>query len=184
MKSLHSFCTEHDLPKTSVRRKAQDLGFDTSNGLSTEAQKALLQEFRPDIAPQKIAEVTASTVTVEVGQSSTLAIPQLGGMQIDLTQFRDSNALVIDDPLAVAQQFLAVADTVIEALDQDAAARETRLLQTRQAREAVTAKAQEMQLEQRLYRERARAVDAATTAEAQSLQQALTHLQSLGKPVG
>lgn len=120
---------------------------------------------------------------VNMGNHCTaLALPTFEGMQIDLAQFRNSSALVIEDPLAAAQQFLAVADTVIDALDQDAAAREARLKQTRQAREAVTAKAQEMQLEQRLYRERARAADVAQSTEAKALADALAALQGLGKP--
>lgn len=47
MKSLHSFCKEHALPKTSVKRFLNDEGFDTSQGLSTEAIAAALVEFKP-----------------------------------------------------------------------------------------------------------------------------------------
>ncbi|MBD2261121.1 hypothetical protein [Pseudanabaena sp. FACHB-2040] len=175
--SLGEFERRHGINKGTVSKKARELGFDTTSGLSPEAYKSLKQALNVQ------GPVTVPQVTVESGNHCTsLAVPEFGGMQIDLTQFRDSSSLVIDDPLAVAQQFLAVADTVITALDQDAAAREARLQQTRQAREAVTAKAQEMQLEQRLYRERARAADVATTAESQTLANALAQLQSLGKP--
>ena len=47
VKSLHSFCKQHDLPKTSVKRFLNDEGFDTSNGLSQEAIAAALVEFKP-----------------------------------------------------------------------------------------------------------------------------------------
>jgi hypothetical protein len=45
--SLHGFCKEHDLPKTSVKRFLNDEGFDTSSGLSREAIAAALVEFKP-----------------------------------------------------------------------------------------------------------------------------------------
>lgn len=47
MQSLSSFCKQHDLPKTTVRRFLVDEGFDTSNGLSREAIAAALVEFKP-----------------------------------------------------------------------------------------------------------------------------------------
>ncbi|MBD2261094.1 hypothetical protein [Pseudanabaena sp. FACHB-2040] len=121
------------------------------------------------------------TVTVEVGNHCTsLAVPIIEG-EFSLEQFRDSESLVFDDPLSVATQFLSVADQLIAAMDTDATQREQRLKLTRQAREQVCTKAQELQLESRLYRERARVVDTAQTTETDALQQALATLQGLGK---
>jgi hypothetical protein len=45
--SLHGFCKQHNLPKTSVKRWLNDEGFDTSEGLSQEAIAAALVEFKP-----------------------------------------------------------------------------------------------------------------------------------------
>ncbi|MBD0270115.1 MAG: hypothetical protein ICV77_17700 [Cyanobacteria bacterium Co-bin8] len=123
-------------------------------------------------------------VTVEVGNHCTaLTAPTVEG-EFSLEQFRDSESLVFEDPLSVATQFLAVADQLIEAMDADAAQREQRLKLTRQAKEQVSTKAQELQLESRLYRERARIVDTAQTAETDALQQALAALQGMGKSTG
>lgn len=123
-------------------------------------------------------------VEVEVGNHCTsLAAPTVQGT-FSLEQFRESEALVFDDPLLVANQFLSVADQLIEAMDADAAQREHRLQLTRQARTQVSTKAQELQLESRLYRERTRTVDTAQTVETDALQQALTTLQGLGKSAG
>jgi len=47
MQSLHSFCKQHDLPKTSVKRFLNDEGFDTSSGLGRDAIAAALVEFKP-----------------------------------------------------------------------------------------------------------------------------------------
>lgn len=44
-KSLHSFCKENDLAKTSVKRWLNDQGFDTSEGLSDEAIAAATVQF-------------------------------------------------------------------------------------------------------------------------------------------
>ena len=64
----------------------------------------------------------------------------------------------------------------------DIKAREQRLKATRTAQNKVAEKAQELKLEQRLYRDHTRDLDMAQTEQTQSLQDALQALQSLGKP--
>ena len=44
-KSLHKFCKDNGLAKSSVHAKAKDLGLDTSNGLDSDAQATLLKAF-------------------------------------------------------------------------------------------------------------------------------------------
>jgi septal ring factor EnvC (AmiA/AmiB activator) len=90
--------------------------------------------------------------------------------------------LVIDDPLDVAIQFLQTADQVQCALQADIKAREARLAQTRQAQDAIAAKAQELQLEQSNYRLQTARLDQAQSKETQALAANLEALQRLGKP--
>lgn len=48
MKTLHAFCKEHNLPKTSVRRYLLSRGFNTADGLTDQAQESALKEFKPE----------------------------------------------------------------------------------------------------------------------------------------
>jgi hypothetical protein len=54
MRSLHSFVTEYDLPKTSVRRWLNANGFNTSEGLDDAAEQAAFAEF---VTARKMPEV-------------------------------------------------------------------------------------------------------------------------------
>jgi hypothetical protein len=177
--SLHSFCKDHDLSKTSVRRWLIDQGFSTSDGLSTEAITAATAQFCPQAEP----EPPAGAMTIHAGNHcTTIDLPNYQGMTVDLAQFRDSEALIIDDPMAVAAQFLQTADLIQGALGADIAAREQRLQRTKQAQQAVAAKAQELSLEQRLYKLQTGQLDQQQTEETTALADALAQLQSLGKP--
>ncbi|MBE9112227.1 hypothetical protein IQ273_22745 [Nodosilinea sp. LEGE 07298] len=178
--SLHSFCKENgNLPKTSVRRWLNDNGYSTSNGLSPAAVEAATAQFCRPVATSK---PIVGGLTIHTGNHCTsIDLPNYQGMTIDLAQFRDSEALVIDDPLAVAEQFLQTADLIQGALADDIAAREQRLQATKQAQSKIAAKAQELALEQRLYRLQTSQLDAAQTDETKSLADALGTLKALGK---
>jgi len=124
-------------------------------------------------------------VTVETGNHcQALAKPEINGTEFSLEKFRadDVEALIFENPALVADEFLAVADQLVGAMDADIKAREQRLKATRVAQGKVVDKARELQLEQRLYRDRARDLDTAQTEHTQSLQDALQSLQALGKP--
>ncbi|MGB3310284.1 MAG: hypothetical protein WBG32_08570 [Nodosilinea sp.] len=176
--SLSAFCKDHNLSKGSVHKFLKAESFDTSEGLSPDAVKAASAYFL-DAAPSS----AAAGLTIHTGNHCTaLDLPAFDGMTIDLGQFRDSSALVVDDPLAAAEQFLAAADMIQDALASDIAAREQRLARTKQAQAQVATKAQQLALEQRLYRLQAAQLDTATTEEAKALADALAQLQSLGKP--
>ncbi|MGG6242568.1 hypothetical protein ACQ4N7_28485 [Nodosilinea sp. AN01ver1] len=188
--SLHSFCKENgNLPKTSVRRWLNDHGYSTSDGLSALAVEAAIAQFCPPPAPAALppasvlAEPADAGMTIDVGNHcTTIDLPNYQGLTVDLGQFRDSSALVIDDPLAVAEQFLQTADLIQGALINDIAAREQRLRATKQAQGTIAAKAQELALEQRLYRLQTAQIDQAQSDETTALADALAQLQSLGKP--
>lgn len=177
--SLSAFCKEHSLSKGSVHKFLKAEGFDTTEGLTPEAIKAVTAYFldTPPAAP------AAGAMTIDVGNHCTaLDVPSYDGLTVDLAQFRDSNALVIEDPLAVADQFLQTADLILAGFDGDIAARERRLEATKQAQAKIAAKAQELALEQRLYRLQTSQIDAAQTDETKSLADALGTLKALGKP--
>jgi hypothetical protein len=178
--SLHSFCKENgNLPKTSVRRWLNDNGYSTSNGLSPAAVEAAIAQFCPALAPQ----TRPMGLSIQGGNHcQTLDLLSFEGLSVDLGQFRDSESLVIDDPLAVAEQFTAAADMILAGLGNDIAAREQRLQTTKQAQKKIAAKADELKLEQRLYKLQTSQIDQAQTDEAKALADALAQLQSLGKP--
>jgi hypothetical protein len=67
MKTLHAFCKEYGLPKSSVHRKAQEMNIDTSTGISKADCDRLLEAFG------KKAIVQPSVVDVSV--SSTAIVP-------------------------------------------------------------------------------------------------------------
>ncbi|MEO0374702.1 MAG: hypothetical protein AAF329_08775 [Cyanobacteria bacterium P01_A01_bin.17] len=137
------------------------------------------------IMGQPMPPIEAVEVTVETGNHcSKLAQPEMNRLSFSLESFRsdDVEALVFDNPDDIADQFLAVADQLVGAMDTDIKKREQRLKATRAAQNKVATKAQELKLEQRLYRDRAKDIDSAQTDETQSLQDAVKALQSLGKP--
>lgn len=177
--SLTKFCKDHDLSKSSVHRRCQELGFDTSDGLTPEAYDRLLHEF--SVTANPVVPVN-HTVDVEIGNhSSALALPELP-QTYSLEVLRTSEAIGFEDPLAIAAQFLQAADGLTTAMQSDIQQREQRLQQTKQAKDVITAKAQHLQLESRLYQLQTSQLDSTLTTETQALQTALTRLQGMGKP--
>ena len=179
--SLSAFCRDYSLSKGSVHKFLKAEGFDTAEGLTPDAVKAAAA-YVLDAEPEPEAPAPAAMTVFTGNHCTTLAAPGFDGLTVDLGQFRDSTALVIADPLAAAEQFLAAADMIQGALADDIADREQRLARTKQAQAQVANKAQQLALEQRLYRLQAAQLDAATSDETSALADALAQLQSLGKP--
>jgi hypothetical protein len=141
---------------------------------SDEERSWLISHYRETVPK------TAS-VTVETGNHQiVLSNPELPAAY-SLEGLRKSEAITIEDPLAVAQQFLQVADQLTQAMQADIEQREERLQKTRRAKDAIASKAAELKIEQRLYSERARQIDTTQSLETQSLQDALGLIQALGK---
>lgn len=176
--SLTKFCKDHDLPKSSVYRRCQELNISTADGLAAGDADRLLHEF--DRIPS-VEETTVATATVEIGNHQiVLAAPQLP-QTYSLKSLRSSEAISMDDPMAVARQFLDVANHLTTAMKGDIAQREQRLDETRKAKDAIDAKAAELRLESRLYQLQTSVLDKSVTAETTALQEALAQLQTLGK---
>lgn len=132
----------------------------------------------------KPMEPVATVVTVETGNHmQVLSAPEIG-TEYSLEPMRcdDIEALLFDDPMAIADQFIDAADRIVGAMGNDVRTREQRLQQTKAARNKVASKAQELRLEQRLYRDRARDLDTDQTSETKALQDSVADLQRLGKP--
>jgi hypothetical protein len=180
--SLHGFCRDHNLPKSTVYRKCQELGIDTSEGLTSEDCDCLRVEF--GIENSAKPEMQFTKVEVETGNQQIMLPPPGLPQRFDLGICRKMEAIAFEDPLAIAQQFLAVADQIQGAMDNDLIQRESRLKQTQQAQKAIANKVSELRLETRFYTERARTLDTAISDETEALQEALGALQVLGKPTG
>lgn len=176
--SLTKFCKDHDLPKSTVHRRCQELRIDTSEGVSSADCDRLLHEF--DIAPSNPESAPIQT-TVEVGNHQmVLSTPQLPA-QFSLESLRFGESITFEDPLVVATQFIEVADQISDAMETDLDNRKTKLNETKKAKDAITAKATALKLQQQRYQERAYRIDSEQTDQTDSLKEALELLQALGK---
>ncbi len=119
MQSLHSFCTQHDIPKTTVKRWLNDNGYDTSQGMTAEAVAAAKAHFR--IAdPQPEPASTAITPTViEVGNHrGQLALPNAPAA-INLADYRGENAALTSFQPEDIERFLNSCDGFLDAVEAD-----------------------------------------------------------------
>ena len=177
------FCKDHDLPKSTVHRRCQELRIDTSDGLVADDYDRLLHEF--DIAPSEPEpepETTALSVEVQTGNHQiVLPTPEMP-TGYSLENLRTREASFIKNPLEVATKFLKVADSLTNAMHSDIEARQQRLDQTKQAKEQIEKKASELSLESRFYKMQTSQLDKAVSEETSALQNALELLQTLGKP--
>lgn len=80
--SLHAFCKEHGLAKSSVHRKAQELGIITADGLSAGDCDRLLVEFGK---VPVVGDVVEAELVDRYSNPSALAVlPQLQEVQSDM----------------------------------------------------------------------------------------------------
>jgi hypothetical protein len=143
-------------------------------------ERVLLVKYAGTDRP--IAKPATPSVTVESGNHQiVLNTPQLP-QTYTLESLRKSEAVIIEDPLAVATRFMQVADQLVGAMQSDIQQREQRLNQTKQAKDAIATKTAELKLESRLYQERTQIIDSVQSQETQALQSALSLLQQMGKP--
>jgi hypothetical protein len=179
--SLHGFCRDHGLAKSSVYDRCKEIGIATSEGLSPADCDRLCLEFNVQpTAPEPAA--TPVQATVDVGNHyMVLSTPQLP-QTYSLEGLRSSEAVGFEDPLSLAAKFLQDADMVQIAMQQDIVQRQQRLAQTQQAKDAIAAKTQQLQLEARLYQMQSQGLDTALTNETQQLSEQLQQLNRMGKP--
>ena len=121
-------------------------------------------------------------VEVEVGNHQTvLPSPQLPQIYT-LQGLRAGESVQIDDPIALANQAVQVITMVQTVMKADIQDRSQKLQETKQAEKMLNEKVQELKLDQRFYQEKANQIDFAQTQSTQTLQEALSVLQALGKP--
>jgi len=122
MISLHSFCKDNDLAKSTVHRWLNDQGYTTTGGLSEDAIAAAREQFcKPEPAPEPITEVIEPEVfnTAMVLHSPAAAgiVPiQIENLTINLTQ---ANTAALDQESAhfhqVTSQGLAAIGQYLQA---------------------------------------------------------------------
>lgn len=183
--SLSKFAKETGLPKSSVYARCQELNFDVRDGLTPVMVETLESEFNVKMPrPQQQQEETPITPTtvVEAGNHKiVLSAPQLP-QRYSLEGLRTGEAIQFDDPLAVAAAFLQDADVLEVAMQQDLEARAARLEATKQAKAAIEAKRQKLELEARLYQLQTQNLDSSLSAETLGLQSELGKLQQFTQP--
>ena len=176
--SLTKFCKDYSLAKTTVFNRCKELGIYTSEGVSPTDCDRLLHEF--DIAPSE-PEPAPIQATVEVGNHQmVLATPKLPAA-FSLESLRFGESITFEDPLAVATQFIEVADQISDAMETDLDNRKAKLNQTKQAKDSIAAKAMALKLQQQRYQEKAYRIDSEQSDQTDSLKEALELLQALGK---
>jgi len=141
--SLHGFCRDNNLPKSTVYERCKTMGNITSDGLSTDDCDHLLKEFK--VKPPQ-AHLTAESVSlthphVDAGNHQiVLSVPALP-VALALENLRTGAVTSIADPLNVAAAFLENADALISAMNGDLQRRQQELQQTTTAKEAIAQKA-------------------------------------------
>ncbi len=178
MQSLHSFCTQHEIPKTTVKRWLNENGFDTSQGMTSEAIAAAKQHFRID-EPQPSPSAPSITPTViEVGNHrGQLALPSQP-TAINLADFRGDVALTSFEPEDV-DRFLSGCDGFLEAVEADYAQQVTITQRKAQQAAAVKAKVEQVKEASLVYKLRSESLalhNAAIDAQVQR------DMSVLGKP--
>lgn len=124
---------------------------------------------------------TKPNLSVETKAAIVVATPELP-KSYTLANFQTVESIEIDDPLTLANQIVQAVDHVQTAMQTDIERKEKKLTETRKAKEIVTAKVQELKLDQRFYQEKSSQLNTAQTQDTQTLQELARLLQGLGKP--
>jgi hypothetical protein len=178
--SLHKFCKDNGIPKTSVYDRCKLLDIPTRDGLSTEDQMVLLREF--DIEPTEPAATpapAAAAMTVDVGNHrGQLALPQPPS-GIDLGVYRGENAALTSFAPEDIDRFLDACDGFVNAVNADYQHQQAVTLQKESAAVRVRAKVEQVKQNQMLYQVRSETLAIHNRALDIELQEGLS---TLGKP--
>ena len=176
MQSLHSFCTQHEIPKTTVKRWLNDNGFDTSQGMTSEAVTAAKAHFRIE-DPQPEPAITPTVI--EVGNHrGQLALPNAPA-SIDLGQYRGENAALTSFEAEDIERFLISCDGFLDAVEADY--QHQRAITQRKAKAAaqVKAKVEAVKEASLIYKLRSESIALHNATLDQALQR---DMATLGKP--
>lgn len=174
--SLSAYCKGRNLPKSSVYKALKAEGFDTSEGLTSEAVQWADSYFLD--APA--TEPTAITPTViEVGNHrGQLALPTAPA-SIDLGQYRGENAALSSFQPEDIERFLASCDGFLEAVDADYQHQQALTQRKAQAAQQVRAKVEQVQQASLVYQLRSEQLALHNATLDTQLQR---DMSALGKP--
>ena len=176
MQSLHSFCTQYEIPKTTVKRWLNDNGYDTSQGMSPDAVAAAKAHFRIE-DPQPEPAITPTVI--EVGNHrGQLALPNAPA-SIDLGQYRGENAALTSFEATDIDRFLDSCDGFLEAVENDFQHQQAITQRKAQQAAAVKAKVEQVKEASLVYKLRSESLalhNAAIDAQVQR------DMSVLGKP--
>jgi hypothetical protein len=176
MQSLHSFCTQYEIPKTTVKRWLNDNGYDTSQGMSPDAVAAAKAHFRIE-DPQPEPAITPTVI--EVGNHrGQLALPNAPA-SIDLGQYRGENAALTSFQAEDIERFLISCDGFLDAVEADY--QHQRAITQRKAKAAaqVKAKVEAVKEASLIYKLRSESIALHNATLDQALQR---DMSTLGKP--
>ena len=124
-------------------------------------------------------------LSLRVTIANALAAPQFPS-EFDLGSMRSDLAAVqaYDDPLALAEQFISGADSLMNAMAEDEQAMAQRIAQTRQARQAVGRKVDQLKRRNDIYSLRSELLADRQNVETSALNEDFEVLRSMGKPQG
>jgi hypothetical protein len=179
MQSLHSFCTQHEIPKTTVKRWLNDSGFDTSQGMTSDAVAAAKAHFRID--EPLPTDSTAPAITPEIitgNHRGELALPSQPS-QIDLAQYRGENAALTSFQAEDITRFLDSCDGFLDAVEADFAHQQAITAQKAAAAQQVAAKVEQVKQASLIYQLRSESLALHNATLDQALQQGMA---TLGKP--
>jgi multidrug efflux pump subunit AcrA (membrane-fusion protein) len=153
MLSLSAFCKDNALPKTSVYRWLKDNAFDTTEGITPDAQAAILAHFCPEPEAQPEAQADEPVVTILGTVTPTLEAPTFNS-SVALARLRggDGSIAAYSDPMAAINQALEIFDAAEAAMAADLAQRQALLQQTQNAARQMAAKAAQLQAQQAEYK--------------------------------
>jgi len=185
--SLTKFCKDHNLPKSSVYRRCQELNIDTTDGLTPDACDRLRHEFDVELPVQPEPPDT-TRVSVEVTTSDIMPINPLQlpiGSQFNLNaalaQIDGAKGDAFDDPTAIVDAVEVLLDQVEHALDHKLDQQQQKLNTTQQQVTRLYEKKAEFKLKTAIAANESRKLATAQTQATQQLQQAYQEVLQLGK---
>jgi hypothetical protein len=199
MTTLHTFCKEQNLPKTSVRRFLVSFGFDTSNGLSNEAQIAALKEFKPSVIAAMEAQATEEALimpTVPMVPSSFISSSELAPtetLELMLPKGFDPSAMVrhfdgVMGQTVNSDQVLAIASIATtaakKAMDEKVSQQAQALQKAESDKKKLEAMIQGTVVDLKVSALKSQMLAEQQNATTSDLQEMLAQLLAMGKPTG
>ncbi|ESA35100.1 hypothetical protein N836_13625 [Leptolyngbya sp. Heron Island J] len=195
--TLTSIAAEAKTTKRTVQRwlfKAGEIGeLQGDTRMFSDAERDTLLSYQAkrqatDKTPDKPVTQAATPVAITViegNHRNALEAPQFP-TEFNLDSFRSELAAVDahDDPLALAEQFINGADSLMDAMAEDEKAMAQKIAKTRQARQAVGRKVDQLKRRNDIYALRTELLADRQNVETAALNDDFEVLQSMGKQPG